>query len=194
MRDLLDMMGIGAVRGTYQIKGEREETCRIGDVDFQAMTYAMQRLKVCGIPYIYNTKLGVSPTLSEPEHATPAPANDGTKQPVVSAAAIATLQDIAERFRGLKCSTRASLWVAGQEIILPIPDSVAATAPREIVLDGVPVMWPWDWNVSEDMLEMARGDERAFLHNMGSGIGLLRVKSGLENQVAEIIRKLRDAA
>ena len=104
------------------------------------------------------------------------------------------LTQIAERFRGLKCSTRASVMIAGQEIILPVPDCVAATAPREIMLDGLPVMWPWDWDVSEELLEMARGDERAFLHNMGSGIGLLRVKSGLENQVAEIIRQLRDAA
>lgn len=105
------------------------------------MTYAMQRLKVGGIPYIYNTKLGVSPPLFEPEHATPAPANDVTKQPVVSAAAIASLQEIAERFLDLKCSTRASVMVAGQEVILPVPDCVAATAPREIVLDGVAVMW-----------------------------------------------------
>lgn len=194
MRDLLGMMGLSAPDTKYQVKGKRTDSCRIGDVDFQAMTYAMQRLKVGGIPYIYNTKLGVSPPLFEPEHVTPVPANDVTKQPVVSAAAIAALQEIADRFRGLKCSTSASVWVAGQEVILPVPDCVAATNPREIVLDGVPVMWPWDWDVSEELLEMARGDERSFLHNMGSGIGLLRVKSGLENQVAEIIRQLRNAA
>lgn len=194
MRDLLGMMGIRAVRGTYQIKGEREQTCRVCGPDLEAMTYAMQRLKVCKIPYIYNTKLGVSYTLSDPEHATPAPANDVTKQPVVSAAALASLQQIADRFRGLKCSTRASVMIDGQEIILPVPDCVAATAPREIVLDGVPLMWPWDWDVSEELLELARRDERSFLHNMGSGIGLLRVKAGLEDQVAEIIRQLRNAA
>lgn len=156
MRDLLDMMGISAVRGTYQIKGEREETCRVCGPDLEAMTSAMQRLKVWGIPYIYNTKLGVSPTLSEPEHATPAPANDVTKQPVVSAAAIASLQEIAERFHGLKSSTRASLWVAGQEIILPVPDCVADTAPREIVLDGVPVMWPWDYSIPAYKITLRR--------------------------------------
>lgn len=77
------------------------------------------------------------------------------------------LTQIAERFRGLKSSTRASLCIAGQEIILPVPDCMAATKPREIVLDGVPVMWPWDWDVSEELLDMARGDERAFLHSMG---------------------------
>ena len=141
-------------------------------------THAMQRLKVCGIPYIYNTKLGVSPTLLEPEHATPAPANDATKQPVVSAAAIASLQEIADRFRGLKCSTRASVWVAGQEVILPVPDCVAATAPREIVLDGVPVMWPWDWDVSEELLEMARRDDSVYAFQIGNSVCLFHNRHG----------------
>ncbi|GBQ08955.1 hypothetical protein [Acetobacter cerevisiae] len=192
MRDLLDMMGISAVRGTYQIKGEREETCRVCGPDLEAMTYAMQRLKVCKIPYIYNTKLGVSYTLLEPEHSTPSPANDATKQPVVSAAAIASLQEIAERFRGLKCSTRASLWVAGQEIILPVPDCVAATNPREIVLDGVPVMWPWDYSISDELLEMVRRDVRSYAFQIGQNICLLRPRKGAGSP-EEIIRALRAA-
>lgn len=104
------------------------------------------------------------------------------------------LTQIAARFRGLKCSTRASVWVAGQEVILPVPDCMAATNPREIVLDGVVVTWPWDYRISDELLEMARRDERSFLHSMGGGIGLLRVKAGLEDQVAEIIRQLRSAA
>lgn len=76
MRDLLDMMGLSAPGAKYtekpvepeqdkkhdkKKKRNRPESCRIGDADFQAMTYAMQRLKVGGIPHIYNTKLGVSP-------------------------------------------------------------------------------------------------------------------------------------
>ena len=190
MRDLLGMMGLSAPDAKYQVNGKRTDSCRIGDVDFQAMTYAMQRLKVGGIPYIYNTKLGVSPPLLEPEHATPAPANDVTKQSVVSAAAIASLQEIAERFRGLKCSTRASVWVAGQEVILPVPDSVAATNPREIVLDGVPVMWPWDYSISDELLEMVRRYVRSYAFHDGQNICLLRPRKGAGSP-EEIIRALR---
>ena len=136
--------------------------------------------------------MGVSPPLFEPEHATPAPANDVTKQPVVSAAAIASLQEIAERFRGLKCSTRASVMIYGREIILPVPDCVAATAPREIVLDGVPVMWPWDWDVSDDLLEMARRDDAVYGFQIGGNVCLFHNRHGTGTPV-EIIGKLKAA-
>lgn len=100
------------------------------------------------------------------------------------------LTQIAERFRGLKCSTRASVWVAGQEIILPIPDAVAATSPREIVLDGLPVMWPWDYSISDELLEMVRRDVRSYAFHDGQNICLLRPRQGAGSP-EEIIRALR---
>ena len=102
------------------------------------------------------------------------------------------LTQIAERFRGLKSSTRASLYIAGQEIILPVPDCMAATSPREIVLDGVPVMWPWDWDVSEELLEMVRWDGRAYAFQIGKNVCLLRPRQGAGSP-EEIIRALRAA-
>lgn len=120
------------------------------------------------------------------------PSNDVTKQPVVSAAAIASLQEIADRFRGLKCSTRASVMIDGREIILPVPDCVAATNPREIVLDGVPVMWPWDWGVSEELLEMARCDDAVYGFQIGGNVCLFRNRHGTGTPV-EIIGKLKAA-
>ncbi|GAA10348.1 hypothetical protein ATPR_3352 [Acetobacter tropicalis NBRC 101654] len=102
------------------------------------------------------------------------------------------LTQIADRFRGLKCSTRASVLVAGQEIILPIPDSVAATNPREIVLDGVPVMWPWDYSISDELLEIVRWDARSYAFHEGQHICLLRPRQGAGSP-EEIIRALRRA-
>jgi len=68
-------------------------------------------------------------------------------QPSVSAAAMSTLRGIANQIRGLKCSTTASVWVAGYEVILPVPDCLLSTGPREILLDDTPVMWPWNYMV-----------------------------------------------
>lgn len=100
------------------------------------------------------------------------------------------LTQIAERFRGLKCSTSATVLVVGQEIILPIPDSVAATNPREIVLDGVPVMWSWDYSISDELLEIVRRDDRAYCFQMGQNVCLLRPRQGAGSP-EEIIRALR---
>ncbi len=102
------------------------------------------------------------------------------------------LTQIAQRFSGLKCSTSVTVLVAGQEIILFIPDCVAATAPREIVLDGVPVMWPWDWDVSEELLEMARWDDAVYGFQIGGNVCLFHNRHGTGTPV-EIIGKLKAA-
>ncbi|MDN7352485.1 hypothetical protein [Acetobacter senegalensis] len=102
------------------------------------------------------------------------------------------MQEIAARFRGLKCTTRASVWVAGHEVILPVPDCVAATSPREIVLDGVPVMWPWDYIISDELLEMVQSDGRSYAFQIGQNICLLRPRKGAGSP-EEIIRALRSA-
>ncbi len=67
---------------------------------------------------------------------------------------------------------------------------MAATSPREIMLDGVAVMWPWDWDVSEELLEIVRWDDRAYCFQMGKNICLLRPRKGAGSP-EEIIRALR---
>lgn len=198
-KQIMERMGLEAKshRNRCPAEDQEEYTFAIQPVSFNLMSGVAKLGDSPVIPNIYIRDEALNWTKPDDEKQTEQSNTNHakllTEQPD-EPSGMELLTEIAARFRGLKCSTRASLWLAGQEVILPVPDCVAATAPREIVLDGVPVAWPWDWDVSEELLEMARRDDQSFLHNMGSGIGLLRVKSGLENQVAEIIRKLRDAA
>ena len=198
-KQIMKRMGLEAKshRNSCPAEGEEKYTFTIQPVSFNLMSGVAKLTDSAVSPNIYIRDKDLNCTKPDDERQTNQSTTEHAKSLTEQSdepSGMELLTQIADRFRGLKCSTSTSVMIAGQEIVLSVPDSVAATNPREIVLDGVPVMWPWDYSMSEEMLELARRDERSFLHSMGGSIGLLRVKAGLEDQVAEIIRQLRNAA
>ena len=182
-------------RNSCPAEGEEKYTFTIQPVSFNLMTGVAKLSDGPVIPHIYIRDEALKGTIPHDEKQTEQSNANHAKSLTEQSdepSGMELLTQIADRFRGLKCSTSASVWVAGQEIILPVPDCVAATAPREIVLDGVPVMWPWDWDVSEELLEMARGDDAVYGFQIGDNVCLFHNRHGTGTPV-EIIGKLRAA-
>lgn len=131
-------------RNSCPAEGEEKYTFTILPVSFNLMSGVAKLSGSAVIPHIYIRDKALNCTKSDDERQTNQSNNEHAKSLTEQSdepSGMELLTQIADRFRGLKCSTRASVMVAGQEIILSVPDCVAATAPREIVLDGVPVMW-----------------------------------------------------
>lgn len=196
-KQIMERMGLEAknLENRHPAEGEEKYTFTIQPVSFNLMSGIAKLSDGPVISNIYIRDKDLKGTISDDERQTNQSNANHAKsltEQSTEPSGMELLTQIAQRFRGLKCSTSASLYIAGQEIILPIPDSVAATNPREIVLDGVPVMWPWDYSISDELLEMVRWDVRSYAFQMGQNICLLRPRKGAGSP-EEIIRALRAA-
>jgi len=160
-KQLMERMGLEAhsLENRHPAEGEEKYTFTIQPVSFNLMTGVAKLSDGPVIPHIYIRDEALKGTIPHDEKQTEQDNANHAKsltEQSTEPSGVELLTQIADRFRGLKCSTSASLWVAGQEIILPIPDCVADTAPREIVLDGVPVMWPWDYSIPSRQITLRR--------------------------------------
>lgn len=196
-KQIMERMGLEAKshRNSCPAEGEEKYTFIIQPVSFNLMSCVAKLSDSAVNPNIYIRDEALNCTKPDDEKQTNQSNTEHAKSLTAQSdepSGMEPLTQIAERFRGLKCSTRASVWIAGQEIILPVPDAVAATSPREIMFDGMQVMWPWDYSISDELLEMVRRDVRSYAFQMGKNICLLRPRQGAGSP-EEIIRALRGA-
>lgn len=196
-KQIMERMGLEAdsLRNSCPAEGEEKYTFIIQPVSFNLMSGVAKLSGSAVIPHIYIRDEALNCTKPDDEKQTEQSNTNHAKlltEQSDEPSGMELLTEIAARFRGLKSSTRASVLVAGQEVIIPVPDCVAATAPREIMLDGLPVMWPWDYSISDELLEMVQSDGRSYAFQIGQNICLLRPRKGAGSP-EEIIRALRAA-